>query len=281
MQALVFGVDAGFVPPEATGDNPLLVNLASTPMALQEVPDPPVRGDDWLVLQTRLTGICGSDSKQVFMDWGDVQTPDNPMKAFFSLPQVLGHEVVADVTAPGPEAEGLEVGDRVVLNPWPPCAPRGAGPVSPACALSMTPSSEMTTKTEDPARKMHDVRICLWGSPVSLPSVSTLPNFSHLISSGCAGPSPGIVSALAPFRIRSCINRVPGLTTGSGDDGGDAVHPHPALEREFIPGFGNHFHDIRFMWTHLFMAHQTEDVVVRIHFSAPAILRLHGFRLSL
>ncbi len=59
------------------------------------------------------------------MDWGEVRSPDNPMKAFFSLPQVLGHEVVADVVALGPEAEGLDVGDRVVLNPWLSCAPRG------------------------------------------------------------------------------------------------------------------------------------------------------------
>ena len=33
------------------------------------------------------------------MDWGEVRTPDNPMKAFFSLPQVLGHEVVAESSA--------------------------------------------------------------------------------------------------------------------------------------------------------------------------------------
>ena len=65
------------------------------------------------------------------MDWGDVQSPDNPMKAFFSLPQVLGHEVVADVAELGPEAEGLEVGDRVVLNPWLSCAPRGVDPDLP------------------------------------------------------------------------------------------------------------------------------------------------------
>jgi threonine dehydrogenase-like Zn-dependent dehydrogenase len=57
------------------------------------------------------------------------------MKAFVSLPQVLGHEVVADVTALGPEAEGLEVGDRVVLNPWLSCGPRGVTPMCPACEV--------------------------------------------------------------------------------------------------------------------------------------------------
>ena len=67
------------------------------------------------------------------MDWGEVRTPDNPMKAFFSLPQVLGHEVVADVVELGPEAEGVDVGDRVVLNPWLSCGPRGVSPVCPPC----------------------------------------------------------------------------------------------------------------------------------------------------
>src|ERR1044071_4152882 len=77
------------------------------------------------------------------MDWGDGQTPDNPMKALFSLPQVLGHEVVADVVALGPEAAGLQVGDRVVLNPWLSCAPRGVEPICEACrrgALSLCAS---------------------------------------------------------------------------------------------------------------------------------------------
>ncbi len=102
-------------------------------MKLVELDEPALPLPDWVVLRPRLTGICGSDAKQVFMDWGEVRTPDNPMKAFFSLPQVLGHEVVADVVALGPESEGLDVGDRVVLNPWLSCAPRGVSPVCPAC----------------------------------------------------------------------------------------------------------------------------------------------------
>jgi threonine dehydrogenase-like Zn-dependent dehydrogenase len=47
------------------------------------------------------------------------------MAAFCSFPQVVGHEVVADVVAMGPAARGLEVGQRVVLNPWLSCGPRG------------------------------------------------------------------------------------------------------------------------------------------------------------
>ena len=138
MKALVYGVkpDLHEAPTGAEADNHLLRGLAHTPMRLvDDYDDPAFLRPDWVVTKPRLTGICGSDSKQVFMDWGEVRSPDNPMKAFFSLPQVLGHEVVADVVAVGPEAEGLEVGDRVVLNPWLSCGPRGVTPVCPACEI--------------------------------------------------------------------------------------------------------------------------------------------------
>jgi threonine dehydrogenase-like Zn-dependent dehydrogenase len=133
MKALLYGVRPDPQPPPEE-DNPLLAGLASTPMKLVDLDDPGFLLPDWVVTRPRMTGICGSDSKQVFMDWGEaVASPDNPMKGFFSLPQVLGHEVVADVVALGPEAEGLEVGDRVVLNPWLSCGPRGVDPICPAC----------------------------------------------------------------------------------------------------------------------------------------------------
>jgi threonine dehydrogenase-like Zn-dependent dehydrogenase len=128
----VFGVAAD-PQPEPPADAPrLLHNLARTPMALQEVDDPQVLGPDWAVLRTRLAGICGSDAKQALLDFDD-SSGDNPMSAFISFPQVMGHEVVATVEEAGPEA-GVEPGQRVVLNPWLSCAPRGIDLVCPACA---------------------------------------------------------------------------------------------------------------------------------------------------
>jgi threonine dehydrogenase-like Zn-dependent dehydrogenase len=59
---------------------------------------------------------------------------DSPMTAFISFPQVLGHEVVATIEDLGPAVEGFEKGQRVVLNPWLSCGPRGIDPVCPACA---------------------------------------------------------------------------------------------------------------------------------------------------
>jgi threonine dehydrogenase-like Zn-dependent dehydrogenase len=136
VKALLYGVrpdPAAAAAPARDAAHPLLQGLAATPMRLVDMPDPDFLLPDWVVTKPRVTGICGSDAKQVFMDWGDVRTADNPMKEFFSLPQVLGHEVVADVVALGPEASGVEVGDRVVLNPWLSCTPRGVTPLCPAC----------------------------------------------------------------------------------------------------------------------------------------------------
>ena len=135
MKALVFGVDSGFTPPAAAdGDaNPLLAGLAHVPMALQDVPDPPLPAPDWVVLRPRLTGICGSDAKQVFMDMGGDAT-DFSMTAFISFPQVLGHEVVADVVEVGPAATASRSATASCCSAG--CRARRAGidPVCPACA---------------------------------------------------------------------------------------------------------------------------------------------------
>jgi len=131
MKALVFGVepDGWQAPADAP---PLGRSLASSPVALLEVPDARPLRPDWLVTRPLLTGICGSDSKQVLLDFGE-GGGDSAMIAFCSFPQVLGHEVVAEVVELGPAAEGFAVGDRVVLNPWLSCRPRGIEPVCPAC----------------------------------------------------------------------------------------------------------------------------------------------------
>lgn len=131
MRALVYGVSPE--PVEVPDDaNTLTRNLARTPTALRDLADPAPPHEDWVITRPRLTGICGSDSKQILMDFGEGDA-DNAMAAFCSFPQVMGHEVVADVVALGPKARGLSVGERVVLNPWLSCGPRGIQPRCPAC----------------------------------------------------------------------------------------------------------------------------------------------------
>jgi threonine dehydrogenase-like Zn-dependent dehydrogenase len=140
MRALTFGV-APEPQPDPETENRNLKVLARAPVALLDVDDVGVLRPDWVVTRPLLTGICGSESKMVFSDYASFTSPDragpgpgdNPMKNFYSFPHVMGHEVVAEVVEVGPEATGLDVGDRVALNPWLTCGPRGIDPFCPAC----------------------------------------------------------------------------------------------------------------------------------------------------
>jgi len=102
----------------------------TAPMQLEEIPAPTLPADDWLTIRTRLCGICGSDYKQVFLKG----SMDNPMTSLISFPQVLGHEVLGTVETVGAGVKHRRVGQRVVLNPWLSCGPRGIHPPCAACA---------------------------------------------------------------------------------------------------------------------------------------------------
>lgn len=97
---------------------------SQAPLQLQEIADPVLPSEDWVVVDTQLCGLCGSDYKQVFMN-GRI---DNPMFAMISWPQVLGHEVVGVVSRIGSKVSKRKVGERVVLNPWLSCVTRGLEP---------------------------------------------------------------------------------------------------------------------------------------------------------
>jgi len=98
------------------------------PIKLKEVPMPEIKANDWVVINTKFCGICGSDHKQVFLDGNR----DNPMTALISWPQILGHEAVGFIVKGGPKSN-LKVGERVVLNPWISCVPRKIKPLCSAC----------------------------------------------------------------------------------------------------------------------------------------------------
>jgi threonine dehydrogenase-like Zn-dependent dehydrogenase len=121
------------------------------PMQMEEVEEPKLLGDDWTVIRTALTGICGSDVKQVFLD-GNF---DNPLRALISFPQVLGHEVVGTVERVGPGVTNRKVGERVALNPWLSCGPRGIEPACDACQRGDYSLCENFTEGDLPAGLHH------------------------------------------------------------------------------------------------------------------------------
>jgi hypothetical protein len=99
------------------------------PLVYDDVPDAKLLGDDWVIVETRYCGICGSDVKQAYL----VGAFDNPMTAVISFPHVLGHEVVGTVVEAGKDVRRVKKGDRVACYPWITCAVRGLPPCA-ACA---------------------------------------------------------------------------------------------------------------------------------------------------
>jgi threonine dehydrogenase-like Zn-dependent dehydrogenase len=90
------------------------------PVRLEDVAEMPLPAPDWVRVESTFSGLCGSDIKQILLNGSRA----NPLTALVSFPHVLGHEVVGRRT---------DTGERVVLNPWLSCTPRGIDPLCDAC----------------------------------------------------------------------------------------------------------------------------------------------------
>ena len=93
-----------------------------------DLPEPPLPGDRWVRIRTRLGGICGSDLSVVTLKASPSTSP------FSSFPFVLGHENVGDVVEVGRGVRTVAPGARVIANPFLCCEPRELTPPCDACA---------------------------------------------------------------------------------------------------------------------------------------------------
>lgn len=98
------------------------------PLQLREVPEPSLPGPDWVRVEVRLGGICGSDLHTIHLD----SSPS--LSALTSFPFVLGHENVGTIVEAGRQAGELAVGRRVTVEPALPCAARGLAEPCSHCA---------------------------------------------------------------------------------------------------------------------------------------------------
>ena len=96
------------------------------PVRIEDVDDLPLPAEDWVRVETTFSGLCGSDVKQILLNGAR----DNPLTALVSFPHVLGHEAVG---------RRADTGQRVVLNPWLSCGPRGIDPPCAACRVGRYP----------------------------------------------------------------------------------------------------------------------------------------------
>jgi len=108
---------------------------AVAPVRLESVPEPELPAGDWVRVRTRLAGICGSDSTQIALHGSF----DNPLRGLLSFPHVLGHEATGIIESVGDGVRERQAGERVAVNPWLSCVPRGIDPPCPACRRGEIP----------------------------------------------------------------------------------------------------------------------------------------------
>jgi alcohol dehydrogenase/propanol-preferring alcohol dehydrogenase len=95
---------------------PLVPSSVATPA--------PARGQ--VLLRTEACGVCHSDVHMLdgFFDLGNGNRVD--LSRSVTPPRILGHEIVGEVVALGPDAQGVALGDRRVVFPWIGCGACGA-----------------------------------------------------------------------------------------------------------------------------------------------------------
>jgi threonine dehydrogenase-like Zn-dependent dehydrogenase len=96
-------------------------------LQLTEVPVPDLPNDHWVVIKSKIAGICGSDI-------GFLQKKPMPAaEPYFRLPIIPGHELFGQVEDLGKKVRGLRVGQRVSIDPSLGCKERGFKQLCPRC----------------------------------------------------------------------------------------------------------------------------------------------------
>ena len=88
-------------------------------LQLEDTPTPDLPNDNWVVIKSKIAGICGSDLG--FLQW----KPTPAAEPYFQLPVIPGHELFGEVEAMGKRVRGLHVGQRVSIDPSLGCKERG------------------------------------------------------------------------------------------------------------------------------------------------------------
>ena len=88
-------------------------------LRLAEVPVPDLPDENWVMIKSKIAGICGSDL-------GFLQGKPMPAaEPYFQLPIIPGHELFGEIEAVGKKVRGLSVGQRVSIDPSIGCRERG------------------------------------------------------------------------------------------------------------------------------------------------------------
>jgi threonine dehydrogenase-like Zn-dependent dehydrogenase len=108
---------------------PSVATGALSCIELTDVAPPPLPAPEWVRIQPRLAGVCGSDLSAIACQGSPYFSP------FVSTPFVLGHELVGDIVETGSAVPSQwKTGARVVIEPALSCEVRGITPPCRPCA---------------------------------------------------------------------------------------------------------------------------------------------------
>ncbi|WP_242281023.1 alcohol dehydrogenase catalytic domain-containing protein [Bacillus cereus group sp. BfR-BA-01347] len=96
-------------------------------LKFHEGTEPNLPDDHWVKVKVKYGGICGSDLNLLFLNDSPATSP------FVSFPFTIGHEIVGEIAEVGSQADYLNIGDRVVIDPILSCAARGITNSCSAC----------------------------------------------------------------------------------------------------------------------------------------------------
>jgi threonine dehydrogenase-like Zn-dependent dehydrogenase len=94
---------------------------------LLEIPEPATPGPEWVKIRSIMSGVSGPDETLL------IHHDLSAFGTFLSFPFVPGNENLGIVTETGTAVEGIEPGERVIVNPVLSCRPREVEPACPSC----------------------------------------------------------------------------------------------------------------------------------------------------
>lgn len=86
----------------------------------QDIPQPTIPNEEWVLIKTHYGGICGTDLATI-----NVELSPYYYLPYSSFPHIMGHENVGTIANVGSAVQDFQIGDRVVVEPTLWCAPRG------------------------------------------------------------------------------------------------------------------------------------------------------------
>ncbi len=97
-------------------------------LELVDIPGPEPISPQWVKIRSVMSGISDMDLGMI------VNSDPSPLGGFVSFPFIPGNENLGIVTDCGDDVRGIELGERVVVNPLLSCEPRNVEPLCASCA---------------------------------------------------------------------------------------------------------------------------------------------------